>query len=144
MSNTIKMNLPESFDFTLIAIITSEPIYRLCWLLNQSLKIDLKEDRPLQIYHAKRKIVQEFDHFRQLGTHDQPEVNLIQNRSLNGHFTEEQKQVDFWLKFEPRKEGASTLVEKIKSIQNISLAFEANPGSLKSKDRFIFSLGEEV
>ena len=43
MSNTIKMNLPESFDFTLIAIITSEPIYRLGWLLNQSLKIDLKE-----------------------------------------------------------------------------------------------------
>ncbi len=142
MSNTIKLNLPESFDFTLIAIITSEPIYRLSWLINQTLKLELKEDHPLQIYHSKFKIVQEFEHFRQSGQQHPFEVNLIENRGQNGYFTDEQKQVDFWLKVDHKSERTANWVTKIKTIQNISLVFEVNPGLLKSKDRFIFSPDE--
>jgi len=143
MSNNLKLTLQPSFDFTLIALVSSEPIYRLGFLLNEALKLELKESRAIQIYHPKKQQVQEFSLFRHEKDDTPVCIDLIQNKGLSGLLIEEQKQVDYWLKSDSPRQDAVRLVEKIKNIKNISLAFEVNPGSLKSKDRFIFSLQDD-
>jgi hypothetical protein len=142
MGKSIKLNIVPEFNFQLIALVTSEPIYRVSWLLNENLDIQLKEAPPLQTYHNKIQVVQEFSVF-QFVDEDESVMQLIQNKSQHGYLIEEQKQVDFWLKTEDSKFAEPDLVRKIKSIKNINLAFEVKPGSLKSKNR-LFLIGEQI
>jgi hypothetical protein len=141
MSNTVKLSIAPTFDFSLIALVSSEPIYRLSYLLNHTLKLDLKEFKSVQVYHPKKQEIQEFLIFRHQIEEPFMEVDLIQNKSKNGLLIEEQKQVDYWLKFDSNIVMTKKL-EKIKTIKEISLAFKVEPGSLKSKDRFNFSFDE--
>jgi|GEM_PF-1578249 hypothetical protein len=142
MSNVLKITLQPNPDFTLIALITSEPIYRLGYLLNESLHLEFREYKTLQIYHPKKQEVQEFSIFRHLKQEPLVNFELIQNKGKNGLLVEEQKQVDYWLKFDSTVNNASKIFNKIKAIKEISLAFEVKPGSLKSKERFIFTFDE--
>ncbi len=144
MSNALKIPVQPNPDFTLIALISSEPIYRLGYLLNESLHLEFKEYKTLQLYHPKRQEMQEFSTFRHLKQEPLVYLELIQNKGKNGLLVEEQKQVDYWLKFDSASHNVSKILNKIKAIKEISLAFEMKPGSLKSKDRFIFSLDEDV
>jgi hypothetical protein len=142
MSNTLKLSLPPTFDFSLVALVSSEPIYRLSYLLNLSLKLDLKEYKSIQIYHPKKQEIEEFLIFRHHKEEPFILVDLIQNRGKNGLLAEEQKKVDYWLKFDANHLIRAKQLEKIKAIKEISLAFSVEPGSLKSKDRFNFSIDE--
>lgn len=138
MSKAIKLKIEPSFDFTLIGLVTSEPIYRVSWLINEVLEIQLKEAHPHQTYHNKLQVIQEFSVFR-CYTADEAAIQLIQNKSPQGLLIEEHKQIDFWLKIDDIALSTETLLKKLKAIKNISLAFEIKPGSLKSKSRLLIS-----
>lgn len=142
MNKTVKLSIEPDYDFPLVAIISSEPIYRLGFLINEAIGCQLKENTPLQVYHNKKQTVQEFPLFSEYYEDSFDAVHLIQNKSLQGLFIEEQKQVDFWLKWENKSLDTPKMVQAIKKIQNVSLAFEVKPGSLKSKNRFLFSVEE--
>lgn len=138
MSKAIKLKIEPSFNFTLIGLVTSEPIYRTSWLINEALEIQLKETPPHQTYHNKLQVVQEFSIFR-FYTDNECTMHLIQNKSPHGFLIEEHKQVDFWLKIENSSTPSASFLQKLKAVKNISLAFEIKPGSLKSKSRLLFS-----
>ncbi len=144
MSKKVKLTIEHDFDFSLIAIISTEPIYRLGYLINQSLHYNLKENRSLQVYHAKRQLVQEFPLFSDDTNLLTSTVHLIQNKGIQGYFIEEEKQVDFWLKWENTEPNLQKVLPEIKKIKNISLIYEVKPGLLKSKNRFLFSLDETI
>lgn len=143
MSKTVKLTLEPDYDFALVAIVSTEPIYRLGYLINEALQYKLKENRPLQVYHAKRQVVQEFPLFSEPLNEEFASVHLIQNKSLQGLFIEEQKQVDYWVKWENVDVDLVKVLPKLKKIQNVSLAYEVKPGSLKSKGRLFFSVEDE-
>jgi len=139
MSKSIKLkNIQPNYEFILIGLVTSEPLYRLSWLVNDNLNIQLKEAPPAQVYHTKRQIIQEFSIFQFDGI-DTSFFQLIQNKSQQGFLIEEQKQVDYWLKIENSTLITTDLLAKLKVLKNISLVFEIKPGSLKSKSRLLFS-----
>lgn len=140
MSKAVKLNLKPTFDFTLIGIVTSEPIYRISYLINELLETQLKEHDPIKIYHQKRNIYQAFELFNFLNEETLECYDLIQNKGNQGLLIEEQKQTDFWLKIENSNKTTEEILTKLKSIKNISLAFDIKPDSLKSKNRLIFSL----
>lgn len=143
MAKAVKLNIKPEFDFLVFGIVTSEPNYRLSWLINQSLNIALKETPPVKLYHQKRQVVQQFGRFSYLTNLDEL-YQLIQNKSEQGFLLEEYKQVDFLLKIEGLSEDGKTILSKIKAIKNISLVFEIKPGQLKSKNRLIFSEDSEM
>jgi len=143
MSKSIKLkNIQPNYEFILIGLVTSEPLYRLSWLVNDILSIQLKESSPAQVYHIKRQIVQEFSIFQFYGT-DTSVFQLIQNKSQQGFLIEEQKQFDYWLKIENSILKATDLIVKLKALKNVSLVFDIKPGSLKSKSRLLFSLSND-
>jgi len=139
MSKPIKLKIKPEFDFLLFGLVTSEPIYRLSWLINDAIGILLTESKSLQVYHTKRQIIQEFAKFK-FAENEGLVIHLIQNKSQQGIFIEEQKLVDFWLKIESSTYNKSEVLQQIKLIKNINLVFEIKPDSLKSKDRLLISL----
>jgi len=138
MGKPIKLDIKPDFDFTLIGLVTSEQLYRVSWLINELLNIHLKETPPLQVYHTKRQIVQEFPKFC-FCSDSSLCFYLIGNKSQQGFLIEEQKQVDYWIKVEGLLFESNDLTDKLKGLKNINLAFEVKPGSLKSKSRLLFS-----
>lgn len=138
MSKSFKIKLDTNYDFLLLGLVTAEPIYKISWQVNEHLNILLKEATPLQVYHSKKQLIQEFAMFSFV-TPDELNYYLIHNKGNQGLLVEEQKQIDYWLKIEDTTLDLKTIAQKIKSIKNISLALEVEPGSLKSKNRLIFS-----
>ena len=138
MSKSIKLSIEPYFEFFLIGFVTSEPLYRLSWLINEMLEIQLKETAPIKAYHPKRLIIQEFSLFQFIGE-DNTRFQLFQNKNMHGHLIEEQKQADYWLKIEDSSISIEYFILKLKTIKNINLIFEVKPGSLKSKLRLLFS-----
>ncbi len=137
MGKQIKLNIKPDFNFTLIGLVTSEPLYRASWLINELLNIQLKESQPMQAYHVKRQIVQKFPKFC-FCPDNSSSFYLICNKSPQGFLIEEQKQVDYWIKIEGVFQS-NDLLNKLKTLKNINLAFEVKPSSLKSKLRLLFS-----
>jgi len=136
MAKVVKLNIKPDFNFVLIALVSSEPLYRIGWLINEHINIQLKEVEPINIIHSKRQINQEFQRFA--FTNDTETYYLVNNKSENGVLIEEQKQVDFWLKIESLNQiNSADLVKNIKSIKDINLAFIVDPSSLKSKQKLI-------
>ncbi len=136
MAKIVKLNIKPDFDFVLIALVSSEPLYRIGWLINEHINIQLKEVEPINIIHSKRQINQEFQRFAFIN--DTETYYLVNNKSENGVLIEEQKQVDFWLKIESLNQiNSADLVKNIKSIKDINLAFIVDPSSLKSKQKLI-------
>jgi hypothetical protein len=138
MSKSIKLSIEPYFEFFLIGIVTSEPLYRLSWLINEKLEIQLKEVAPIKTYHAKRQLMQEFALFQYIDE-DDTNFQLFQNKNMHGYLIEEQKQTDFWLKIEDSEISIDNFILKLKTIKNINLIFEVKPGLLKSKLRLLFS-----
>jgi len=143
MSKKIKIQLEETFDFQLIGLVTAEPIYKVSWQINAQFHILLKEANPVQVYHNKKQLVQEFSRFT-FKTPDNLHYHLIHNKGTQGLFIEEQKQIDYWLMIEDKTLELKHLLTKLKNMKNISLALKIEPGSLKSKNRFIFPNEEEI
>jgi hypothetical protein len=143
MGKAVKLEVTDDFNFPLIGIVTTEPIYRLGFLINEMLGYNLKESRSLKVYHAKQQLVQEFPLFSEYADECCAVVHLIQNKSLQGLLIEEQKQVDFWLKWEHTLIDTDRVLAMLKKIKSINLAFEVKPGSLKSKSRLLFTVEQQ-
>ncbi|PKP10860.1 MAG: hypothetical protein CVU09_04870 [Bacteroidetes bacterium HGW-Bacteroidetes-4] len=139
MGKAVKLEITDDFNFPLIGIVTTEPIYRLGFLINEVLGYNLKENRSFKVYHPKHQLVQEFPLFSEYSDDSFAVVHLIQNKSLQGLLIEEQKQVDFWLKWEHILIEPERVLALLKKIKSINLAFEVKPGSLKSKTRLLFT-----
>lgn len=142
MAQSIKLDIFEEFHFILIGFVTTEPIYRLSWLFNQELGFNLVSFPSIELLHKKSKIIQSFTRFGE-EDEDGSLIELIQNKSEHGLFIEEHKNIDYFLKVDGRDLNAAGLINSLKTIKNISLIVEVQPGSLKSKDRLLFRIGED-
>jgi hypothetical protein len=127
----------------LLAIISSEPIYRLSWLLNQQLGISLSEGKSLNVLHLKRHEIQSFNIFECVVEEEEFHYFLIQNKGQQGPFDEENKQVDYWLRIEGDNPSIPEIFKKVKLIKEINLVFEVKPGSLKPKSRLLLPIRGE-
>lgn len=134
----LKLNIKPDFEFHLIGIVTSEPIYRLGWLINEACSLSLVESTKVEMYNPKLSAVQDFNIFSYL-ENEVVNYELIHNKGIHGILIEEQKQIDYFLKISNANDSIEELIQNIKSIKNISLVQIIEPNSLKSKNRLYFN-----
>jgi len=142
MAKAIKLKIEHDFNFLLIGLVTSEPIYRLSWLINESTGIKLAETKSIQHHHKKTKELQSFSVFSYEDLENGGIYDLIQNKGTNGLLIEEQKNIDYLFKVAFADINNEEFLNQIKVISNINLAHSIEPGSLKSKSRLISSVSE--
>ena len=142
MAKSVKLSIKPSFDFILIGIVSSEPIYKISYLINSKLNLNLKEHEAVKIFNQKLNGLQRFEFFNSFNTETEESFELIRNKGAQGVLIEEQKQVDYWFKIENSFLSESEIISSLKTIKNISLTFGVKPDSLKSKNKLIFSFDE--
>ena len=126
-------------EISLFAIVSSEPLYRLSWLINQQLGWNLTEAPQIELLHQERKEIQPFFVFSYVDEAAGLRYSLIQNKGSKGALTATMRQIDFWLRIEGEGEtDLQTMFSSIKGIKQIQLIQQFGLGDLK-KEKSIFA-----
>ncbi len=86
-----------SQDVQCIGLLTDEPDYRLCWLLNQTYNLGLQRCEDLSLTIAKAPLPQSFSCFISSGNTAGALFKLISNRSNEGLWLTRFPQINFLL-----------------------------------------------
>lgn len=151
------------FDFSLIAITSSEPDYKLCIHLNRALNIDLVREDPIDLSSRNMKTPLTFSCFFYEEEENFNQYTLISNRSINsviakktvnvspslfdeespadmkGYLVPELPQYDFllMLKGEGHETLATSIQPVLKSINFVQAIRQVDPATLASKKNLL-------
>lgn len=151
------------YDFKLIGISSHEKDYRLCWLLNNELKIDLEKIESLEIKNKKEKTPSFYSSYCFVDDVNLLEYTILANASENKiavavennlfgddedlnalskseWLVPEYKQMNYFLliKGELTEDQEEILLAKIKNSSIVQTAIFIDVDNLKSKDNLIF------
>jgi hypothetical protein len=129
----------ESYDFGLIGISSPENDYRISWILNNALGYSFVRVADLELPHKKLDDLQKFHQFRYLDEQTLLIYRLISNKCENGYLLEEMPRIDYLILVNGEMEGGfiGTLAKKMNGLEGITLAFQLEPASLKSRKRLL-------
>ncbi len=133
-----KLELQADTDFLLAGIICSYKDYRLCFELNDVLKLQLKRKKDHTVYLGKPGAVAVFSHYAFTNKFGE-EFFVLSNKSTTGILVPEKSAFDFWVMI--KKTGGNfnfnEFITKIKSIEIVSAVSEIFPEQLKSTDNLL-------
>ncbi len=90
-----KLDMAMEEDYCLLGVVTDEPDYKLCWMINQSLRMNFEKQDDLALFHKKSGEEQEFSHFRYEEEEAMITFRIIKNRTDKGYYLEELKNLDY-------------------------------------------------
>lgn len=127
------------FDFTLIGIITPMRAYRLCWFLNNQLKMSLEREEDLALKNEQEEEVF-FPRYYFYIEESETDFYLLGNKGTEGYLIPEQKEIDFFMLIynPPERDAGSAFVKKIKLIPEVQSAFTLDPNKLRSRENLLF------
>ena len=137
MSKTL-LTLADDYDFKLIGISCHAKDYRICWELNNTLKIDFIRGSDYEI--SKKDELRNFTFYEYNDEVNYLDFYLIANKGNKGYLISEQKSIDFFLllKGSVTDDHLTNFIIKVKALKIVLTAFNINPESLKSKQNFLF------
>ena len=138
----MKYTLEEEYeyDFRLIGISCHEKDYRICWGLNNRLRLSLaKEEVEIEVLIKKTNEFSKHAVYSYFQEDTENKFTLLNNRSNSGSLVPEQAHADYLFMIKESYEvNIIDLISKIKSIPFVLTAFEVKVGDLKSKENLIF------
>lgn len=129
------LDVEFDYDFDLIGISCHLRDYRLCWLLNKSLGIELVRDADGAETPKGR-----FALFSGECLETRTIIHLLVNRGQGGWMIPEQRQADYMLLLRDNaKWNTDELVRDLKNKSQILTAFAIDPNGLKSKENLLLN-----
>jgi hypothetical protein len=137
----VTLEFDFEFDFQLLGISCHLPDYRLAWIINQTLGIDLDRKEDLELLLGKNKEENGLFSFYQYDNDESyTTINVISNRCDKGFFCGELKQLDYFIQLwlpESDEEDTSSIIKKLKKSHHVIAAIDLDVETLKSKNNFI-------
>ena len=130
------------FDFHLLGVSCHLSDYRLAWIINQALGIDLERKEDIDLMLGKNKEEHGLFSFYQYDNEENyTTINLISNRCEKGNYCGELKQLDYflqlWLPESEEEDYINDIISKLKTSHHINAVIDIDVESLKSKNNFI-------
>ena len=134
-----KLDMAIEEDYCLLGVVSDEPDYKLCWLINQSLGTNFEKQDDLRLYHKKRNEDQEFSHFLFEDEEAMITFRIIKNRSDNGYYLEELKNLDYLIHIqgEINTLKISNFMLSVGSQEPVRMCVPCDLSRLKSHDRLM-------
>lgn len=132
-----KLDWGDDFDFYIYAIVSSVKDFRLCFEMNERLRISMRRMPDLEISDRQRNrsVYSHFYYARNSGE----EFRLVCNRGSQGHFVPEKKSVDFFLAlYHMSEQEVQLIAELIRNMEAASGIYAFEPSELKSADHFLY------
>lgn len=90
-----KLDMAIEEDFCLLGVVTDEPDYKLCWMINGTLAMNFEKQDDLKLFHKKINEEQEFSNFFYEDEEAMITFRIIKNRTDKGYYLEELKNLDY-------------------------------------------------
>jgi len=134
-----KLEVAMEEDFCLLGLVTDEPDYRLCWLLNRHLEMGFEKMDDLVLHHRKLHEEQEFSHFAYSDEEAMVTYRLIKNRTENGYFLEELKNIDYLIHIQGEiiTDKIEPFLQITAKLEPIRICIPVNLQHLKNKERLM-------
>ncbi len=126
-----------------VAIVSSEPLYRLCWLINQQLGWQLAESEKLNVINPAYNEMQGFFMFDWIEQGTENHYYIIQNKGAQGLFDTTIKYVDYWLRIEGDADIANLCI-KLKTVKEIQMIQPVDRKKFEKSLVFRFPLIDNV
>ena len=124
-------------NYCLLGISTDEPDYKLCWQINDQLKMAFVKTDNVAVFHKRLGEEQDFSLFQYEDENSMIVYRLIGNRSEAGFFLNDLKNIDFLLHIQGDlvSDNISNLVAKLNTLDSIRMCVPVDLGKVKEKDR---------
>lgn len=128
------------FDFSLLGISSHVKDYRLCWVVNKALSLDLvKLEDEIIIRHKNGENQSVFSIYYYLDNDSEVEFELICNRHEHGYLIPELKTADYFLKISEYYDGnLDEIIQILRKANLINMAFEIDVDTLRSKQNLLY------
>ena len=135
MKTRFTLECVEEFDFAVLAINSHIKAYKLCWNINNLMKLNFEKKND---HNIKEDLW--FSRYTYISD-DGIEYDLLANRSKKGYLVPSQKSINFFLivKNDYWNQDKAEFMIKLRNIADILLVFEIDTANLKHIDRFIFN-----
>jgi hypothetical protein len=134
-----KLEMALEEDYCLLGLVSDEPDYRLCWMINQRLDMGFKKIDDLILTHRKLKQEQQFSIF----THDDDETmityRIIKNRADAGFFLEELKNLDYLVHIqgEITTHQIDAFLEASNTLESVRFCVPVDLQKIKNRERLL-------
>lgn len=134
-----KLDLAIEEDFCLLGVVSDEPDYKLCWMINQHLDMNFEKQDELQLFHRKMDQEQLFSYF---SYHDGDALityRLIKNRAEKGYFLDELKNIDYLIHIqgEINTNRISNFMLSIAALETVRMCVPSDLSRIKNKERLL-------
>lgn len=128
----------EEVDFVVLAINSHAKGYKLCWSINNKLKLNFVKNN---FHKIEKNTGLEFARFTSKNPDTDTKYDLLSNYSKNGYLLPKYRNIDYFLKIQNpfwEKEKAD-FIKKLGKIAEILLIFEFDLDNINSLQPFIFN-----
>lgn len=134
-----KLDLAFEEDFCLLGVVSDEPDYKLCWMINHSLNMNFEKQEELRLFHRKLKEEQVFSHF---SYHDDDALitfRIIKNRTENGYYLDELKNIDYLIHIrgEINTIRISNFMLSVGALESVRMCVPSDLSRIKNKERLL-------
>jgi len=126
-------------DFCLLGVVTDEPDYKLCWMINQSLRMNFEKQDDLALFHKKYGEEQEFSLFRYEEEEAMITFRIIKNRTNQGYYLEELKNLDYLIHIQGEINALkiSNFMLSIGGLDSVRMCVPCDLSRIKNHDRLL-------
>ena len=134
-----KLDLAMEEDFCLLGVVSDEPDYKLCWMINQNLDMNFEKQEDLHLYHRKLNEEQVFPLFSFHDDNSLITFRIIKNRCENGFFLEESKNIDYLIHIqgEINTSRISGFMHSVGSLDAVRMCVPSDLSRIKNKERLL-------
>jgi len=134
-----KLDLAIEEDFCLLGVVTDEPDYRLCWMINRILDMNFEKQEELQLFHRKLDKEQEFSYFSYHDSDTLITFRIIRNRSENGYFLDELKNIDYLIHIqgEINTTRINDFMQSVGALEPVRMCVPSDLSRIKNKERLL-------
>lgn len=134
-----KLEVAIDEDFCLLGVVADQADYRLCLLINRALQFNLIKQEDLSLYHKKLDLEQEFSFFEYFDEEALLTYRVIRNRSENGYFLDELKNLDYLIHIqgEIMEEQINSFFRRTLAIPDVRMCVPVDLSKLRNKERLL-------
>jgi len=132
-----KLAMAIEEDFCLLGVVTDEPDYKLCWLINQALGTGFLKMDNLELFHRKLGRDQVFTLFAFSDEESLLTYRIIKNRAQEGFYLDEMKNLDYLVHIqgEIAAEKINSFLQGTAAIPGVRMCVPVDLKRIRNKER---------
>lgn len=134
-----KLELAIDEDFCLLGVVSDEPDYKLCWLINSFLDMNFEKQDELHLFHRKLDHEQVFSLFSYNDSDSLITFRIIRNRSEKGFFLDELKHIDYLIHIqgEINTIRINEFMLAVGALEQVRMCVPSDLSRIKNKERLL-------